>query len=185
MAGVLGTPPVPQPTAQALKAELGSHVPCSGASGAASLAGRRVGAGSCRRSSLPGPASPAVGAQPCAKHVQRVTCHTSGRAKRQDGSLHHQLEPCGRLFPRHPQRRSFPFCSAKCQICFQPVSIRVQVCLPCPSPMGLQLRAELEFQTVLCVGLGTPGLAGSPPRCSQSFAPFLITATGCDRNGFP
>lgn len=32
MAGVLGTLPVPQPTARALKAEPGSHVPCSGAS---------------------------------------------------------------------------------------------------------------------------------------------------------
>lgn len=75
-----------------------------------------------------------LGAQSCAKHVQGMTCQTSRRAERQDGNLRHQREPCGRLFPRRPQHRSFSFCSAKCQIRFQPFSIRVWVCLPLLEP---------------------------------------------------
>lgn len=102
-------------------------------------AGRLVAADSCSRSSVPGThhhhsGLGVLGAQSCGKHVQGMTCQMSQRAERQDGNLRCQREPCERLFPRRPQHHSFPFYSAKCQICFQPFSICVLGCLPLPEP---------------------------------------------------
>lgn len=60
-----------------------------------------------------------VGSRGClGANTLRLSCETSHRAERQNRNLLHQWEASVRLFPLHPQHCSFPFCSAKCQICF-------------------------------------------------------------------
>lgn len=101
-----------------------------------------------------------------------VTCQTS-RSAEADGNLLCQREPCGSLFPHHPQHRFFPFCSAKCQICSQPFSPCRWVFLTVPAPWGCGSGLELEFRTVLCLRSGACGLRGS--LCLFSSLPLGLT----------